>query len=557
MGRSFGYYARQIARAARKAESARKRSIREAERAAKAREREQRSELVQLEREQRAELVQLERLSRESEKLRKEHEKLQKQLYVESRIQEVDEMNAELKMTIESFQNILADTLGKDDKISFDSLKPSTNFRVFVPPKDLSEPLAAPTEQEFIGDLKAPTGVARLVPGSQKRYEELLAKAKSTYAAALEEHRRKEQNRQVHLNRLKAEHDKEKLDFLANVVSQHQEVDEFERAYRAGDKDAIITYNSMVLERSEYPEEFPHQYRVTYSQESKELVVELDLPAPDIIPEELEFKYNKTKDTIESKARKANEVKDLYQDIVSSLTLRTIHEVFEADQSSHIEVVTFNGVVDTVDPATGNSIRPCVISVRALRDEFMQLNLSRVDKAACLRNLKAQVSPRASEMQPVKPVVEFDMVDKRFIEQEDVLGNLESRPNLMDLKPSEFENLVSNLFGQMGLESKLTRSSRDGGVDVVAFDTRPVIGGKVIIQAKRYKNTVGVSAVRDLFGTMMNEGANKGILVTTSGYGTDAFEFAKDKPIELIDGGGLLYLLDQIGVKARIVMPPS
>ena len=42
---------------------------------------------------------------------------------------------------------------------------------------------------------------------------------------------------------------------------------------------------------------------------------------------------------------------------------------------------------------------------------------------------------------------------------------------------------------------------------------------EVIIQAKRYKNTVGVSAVRDLFGTMQNEGASKGILVTTSGYG--------------------------------------
>jgi restriction system protein len=107
----------------------------------------------------------------------------------------------------------------------------------------------------------------------------------------------------------------------------------------------------------------------------------------------------------------------------------------------------------------------------------------------------------------------------------------------------------------MGLETKQTRSSRDGGVDVVAYDARPVLGGRVVIQAKRYRNTVGVSAVRDLFGTMMNEGANKGILVTTSGYGADAFTFAKDKPIELIDGGQLLFLCDQVGVKARIVMP--
>jgi restriction system protein len=126
----------------------------------------------------------------------------------------------------------------------------------------------------------------------------------------------------------------------------------------------------------------------------------------------------------------------------------------------------------------------------------------------------------------------------------------------MELTPLEFENLIGNLFSKMGLETKQTQLSRDGGVDVVAFDKRPILGGKVVIQAKRYRHTVGVSAARDLFGTMMNEGANKGILVTTSGYGTAAFNFVKDKPIELIDGGGLLYLLENhAGIRARIIMP--
>ena len=92
-------------------------------------------------------------------------------------------------------------------------------------------------------------------------------------------------------------------------------------------------------------------------------------------------------------------------------------------------------------------------------------------------------------------------------------------------------------------------------MDAVAFDIRPILGGKVVIQAKRYSHTVGVSAVRDLYGTMMNEGANKGILVTTSSYGPDAYDFCNDKPIELVDGAGLLYHLEQVGVKARIIFP--
>ena len=99
---------------------------------------------------------------------------------------------------------------------------------------------------------------------------------------------------------------------------------------------------------------------------------------------------------------------------------------------------------------------------------------------------------------------------------------------------------------------RVTRASRDGGVDAVVFDPDPIRGGKIVIQAKRYINTVGVSFVRDLYGTVLNEGATKGILVSTSSYGPDAYEFAKGKPLVLIDGNNLLYLLEKHGYKARI-----
>jgi restriction system protein len=62
--------------------------------------------------------------------------------------------------------------------------------------------------------------------------------------------------------------------------------------------------------------------------------------------------------------------------------------------------------------------------------------------------------------------------------------------------------------------------------------------------------------VRDLFGTVHNEGANKGILVTTSGYGQAAFDFAKGKNLLLLSGGELLHLLkEHAGVEAKIQMP--
>ena len=50
----------------------------------------------------------------------------------------------------------------------------------------------------------------------------------------------------------------------------------------------------------------------------------------------------------------------------------------------------------------------------------------------------------------------------------------------------------------------------------------------------------------------MNEGATKGILVTTSNYGNDAYEFAKGKPLTLMNGANLLFLLEKQGHKAKI-----
>jgi restriction system protein len=63
-------------------------------------------------------------------------------------------------------------------------------------------------------------------------------------------------------------------------------------------------------------------------------------------------------------------------------------------------------------------------------------------------------------------------------------------------------------------------------------------------------------AVRGLFGTVQNEGASKGILVTTGGFGKASFEFADGKPLELLSGSNLLYLLGQnTGIEAKIEMP--
>lgn len=489
-------------------------------------------------------------------------DKEEKQRRLELRLKEAEDRNAELIERLESLRTILAYALAVNNVIRFDSLRIGIQCEPVPIPQELTSGPRAPRKEDFISEVRAPGLLQKMLAEAfgfekryEKRYESKLAAATLKYEQALAAHEQSEKKREAKLAIFKTEIEQARQSFIAKAQQKNREVDEFEMAYRNGNYQAIVNYNKLVLERSKYPDGFPQKFHLGYSMESKQLVIDYDLPSIGIIPTEAEFKYVKSKDAIEAKPQKAAEMNNLYQDVVAAVALRTLHEVFDADQCSHVDVAVFNGFVHATDPSTGRPVHPCILSARVTKSIYSEIDLTRVEKRVCLRSLGAQVSNQPQALQAVKPIIEFNMVDKRFVEQGDVLSELDSRPNLMDLNPFEFETLVSNLFSKMGLDTKQTRTTKDGGVDAVAFDTRPVIGGKVVIQAKRYRYTVGVSAVRDLYGTMQHEGANKGILVTTSGYGPDAYEFSKDKPIELIDGGGLLYLLDQVGTKAKIILP--
>ena len=255
-------------------------------------------------------------------------------------------------------------------------------------------------------------------------------------------------------------------------------------------------------------------------------------------------------------SRTARVRNELYVNGIAECALATLAAIVECNGVELADTILLNVMVDEIDRATGLDKRYCILSVQTERDQFKTLNLARVNPLECVKSMGAVVPRGTTELTPVRPIIAFDKEDARIVAATDVASRLDARANLMDLTPNEFESLIQNLFTKIGLDTHQTQASRDGGVDAIAYDSRPIFGGKIIIQAKRYKNTVGVSAVRDLYGTVLNEGASKGLLVTTSGYGKSSFEFAKNKPLELLEGAHLLHLLkEHLGMDALIIPP--
>ena len=344
--------------------------------------------------------------------------------------------------------------------------------------------------------------------------------------------------------------------FGAEQQEQHAAVDAQRARYEAREPAAIEEYCDMVLAASAYSECFPKEWEMEFNAANGMLVVDYLLPAPDALPTVTEVKYIQASDEFTQKHVSEAQLAKLYDDLVYQTALRTIHELFEADQLNTISSVVFNGVVTALDRSTGQLTTNCVLSLQAPREQFGQINLAQVDPKACFRSLRGVGSSALHSITAVPPIITLSREDARFIVPRSVTSHLSEGFNLAMMPWEDFEQLIREVFEKEfsvgGGEVKVTQASRDGGVDAVAFDPDPIRGGKIVIQAKRYANTVGVSAVRDLFGTVVNEGATKGILVTTSDYGPDAYDFARGKPLTLLNGGNLLHLLEKHGLKAHI-----
>jgi restriction system protein len=475
--------------------------------------------------------------------------------YKEARQAEAAATAAVLDAEVGLLTSVLAASLRTASRVDRQALVPTPAIPPFTPGwLGAAEP--APQPAWF---LPAEQSALGRVFGRDK-HAAAVAEAHQRFAAAQAQHAERERRRQQQLADAHAAYQRAAADLQAGHAREVAEVERLWEGLASDEPAAVAAYFELALTakgaQPVFPPSFPQRFQVAYTPASRQLVVEYELPGSQVVPAVKGCKYAVGTDTITPVPRPVADTKALYAEVLAQTSLAVLHTLFTADRHHTFDTLVFNGMVDAVDRATGAAIRPCLVTLRTTREVFAGLTLAQVEPAACLRHLGASMSKNPAELAPVRPVLEFSMVDPRFIETSDVLSGMDTRQNLMELSPGEFESLITNLFTRMGLEARQTHASRDGGVDCVAFDARPIFGGKVVIQAKRYKNTVGVSAVRDLFGTVQNEGASKGILVTTSGYGQSSYQFAAGKPLELIDGANLLYLLaEHAGVEARIAAP--
>jgi restriction system protein len=108
----------------------------------------------------------------------------------------------------------------------------------------------------------------------------------------------------------------------------------------------------------------------------------------------------------------------------------------------------------------------------------------------------------------------------------------------------DFEYLVSEAYRRQGYSvQENTGGGADGGIDLVLNKD----GNRILVQCKNWRSRkVGVSTIRELFGVVTAENATEGIVVCSGHFTSEAMEFAKGKPITLVDGAALSHLIGDV-----------
>jgi restriction system protein len=127
--------------------------------------------------------------------------------------------------------------------------------------------------------------------------------------------------------------------------------------------------------------------------------------------------------------------------------------------------------------------------------------------------------------------------------------------SIRSLSWQQFEWMVGEAYRRQGYAIEETGGGgADGGVDILLQRRRET----VLVQCKRWKTKrVGVDKVRELYGVVTAEKANRGILVCCGHFTRDALAFAKGKPLTLVDGPALAALVASVQTRPSQKCAPT
>ena len=117
---------------------------------------------------------------------------------------------------------------------------------------------------------------------------------------------------------------------------------------------------------------------------------------------------------------------------------------------------------------------------------------------------------------------------------------LDQQTNLNSIRQlhwKNFEELVAEAYRRLGYQVTEGELGPDGGIDIELRKD----GELLLVQCKQWKaRKVGVSIIREMYGVLTASNANEIIIICSGRFTQEAYSFALDKPMTLMDGYNVL-----------------
>ncbi len=314
----------------------------------------------------------------------------EKRAHKQAMMEEATRRTEKAQMNIEDLRSILDHALKMDGRLDWDALMNKFIFREFILPHP-------PHEKQFTKNIPSFSALELLWHPLKDKRMQAEKQARSDYEIAVTDYTARVAEELKKWNFAKSAFEK----------SQHesnQRVTDLKTGFESGSPDAIIRYVELVLDKSIYPEHVEPSFDVQFDAGRKVLKVDVDLPHPSDLPSVIEYKYSPAKDELVEKEMKPKEFDELYDDVVTQIVVRTIHEIFESVYTSSIDHILLNGWVRRHEKKSGRSSRACIVSVQAPRDTFQSMDLRKVSPTQCLAKLRAEHAGSFDKLEPVHPL---------------------------------------------------------------------------------------------------------------------------------------------------------
>ncbi|OGL44507.1 MAG: hypothetical protein A2W05_09475 [Candidatus Schekmanbacteria bacterium RBG_16_38_10] len=298
---------------------------------------------------------------------------------------------------------------------------------------------------------------------------------------------------------------------------------EFENSLRKGDPAAISKF---------FWQEFPLS-EILYQEKSNILTLKMEIEP---------FNYN-SKDKISPREIELN-----YRNQLLSQAMTMLYNVFDIRiVEDFIDIVRIEFISNFID-RYGRPSKGYILSLEAPRKEVQKIVRQNFDLNNTFEIFSIYYQTD-DNYRPGKVISHREIDEHKYGMRESKIEEFEKTLglNIENLFESEYENLIKVFLENLGFVIGNCKKIGQEGICIMAYNYQPILKGKYIVFVRNHKQPafVEIGVVRELFGMLIHESAQKGILISSSDFTKEATEFANGKPLELVNRKNLEMLLQK------------